>query len=385
MKVLVLGIGYVGLSTAVALAEKNEVDICDIVQSKIDSVNARISPFEDNGIRDYFKLPLKLKAITTSEADYCKYDFIIIAVSTNYQDELDDLDTTSVEQILEVAKDTDAIVVVRSTVPFGFTEKICRKYKKLKLLYCPEFLREGTALFDTLNPSRIVIGGEMKYAQFYKEWIIKSIPFKNTKFILTTPAEAEAIKLFSNTYLAMRVAFFNEIDSFAMQKNLDIKTCIEGMCLDTRIGNSYNNPSFGYGGSCLPKDTKSLRKAFLCVPNNIINAIVDSNMTRKKFIAKKLLNEKVNIIGIYRLSAKACSDNIKESAILEICKILIEHGQKIIIFEPLIQDDSILGCTIIKDFNEFKDKADLIVANRIDDMIESSYYKLYTRDIFNKN
>lgn len=385
MKVLVVGIGYVGLSTAVALALKNEVDICDIVQTKIDDVNARISPFEDEGISDYFKLPLKLKAITTNNVNYQKYDFIIIAVPTNYRDQFGDLDTSSVEQVIDLAKDTNAIIVIRSTVPFGFTRKLNNKYKKLKILYCPEFLREGTALFDFLHPSRIVVGGDEKHAQIYMDWILESTPIEKSKVVLASYSEAEAIKLFSNSYLAMRVAFFNEIDNFALYNNISSKICIEGICMDSRIGNYYNNPSFGYGGSCLPKDTKSLKNAFLHIPNSIISAIDDSNITRKKFIANELLKEKVDIIGIYRLSAKSGSDNIREAAIMDICKILVDQGQKVIIFEPLIQEPQIYGCDIIRDFIEFKKRADLIVANRIDSLIESACDKIYTRDVFNNN
>ena len=385
MKALVIGIGYVGLSTAVVLAQKNEVDICDIIQSKIDNVNQRISPFDDEGITEYFKFPLMLKAMMVNEVNYQEYDFIIIAVPTNYQKEICNLDTTIIEQILDFAKDTHAIIVIRSTVPFGFTQRMSSKYENLRILYCPEFLREGTALLDTLKPSRIVIGGNEEVVRLYKDWITSSVVFEETSFVLTTASEAEAIKLFSNTYLAMRVAFFNEIDNFSINNNLDSKTCIEGMCMDRRIGNYYNNPSFGYGGSCLPKDTKSLKNSYANIPNNIISAIVDSNITRQRFIAKELIHKHVEIIGIYRLCAKTGSDNIRESSTLEICKLLIAQGQKIIIYEPLLHETSILGCEIMRDLAEFKSKSDLVVANRVDGLLEDVSEKLYTRDIFNNN
>lgn len=385
MNILVLGIGYVGLSTAIALSVQNEVLICDVLPQKVEEVNCRIASFDDNDIKEYFNMQINLRADLAMNVDYCDYDYIIIAVPTNYDEDKKNLDTSIIENTIENAIQSKATIVIRSTVPIGFTEKVKRKYNAENILYCPEFLREGSALHDVLYPSRIVIGGSRAYAERFLEVFRSSLKIENPNVILATTAEAEAIKLFANTYLALRVSFFNELDNFALINNLDTRKCINGICSDVRIGNSYNNPSFGYGGSCLPKDTKSLKQAYANVPNHIISAIDDANEGRKNFIADEILKKDVSIIGIYRLTAKKGSDTIKDSSSLDICKLLCGKGKKIVVYEPLILSECIYGCENIKDLMQFKITADLIIADRIDDYIKDVEEKIFTRDVFYDN
>lgn len=389
MKITIVGAGYVGLSLAILLSQKNEVILLDINKNKINKINNKISPIKDKEIENYLKnKTLKLKATLDREKALKDADFIVISTPTNYDDEKHFFDTSSVEEIIKcgVSINKNASIIIKSTVPVGFTEKMKIKYDAPNIMFSPEFLREGKALYDNLYPSRIIVGGKgseaEKFANLLKEGAIKKdVPVK-----LMNSTEAEAVKLFSNTYLALRVAFFNELDTFSEVNNLKTKDIIDGVCLDTRIGNFYNNPSFGYGGYCLPKDTKQLLANFENVPQNLIEAIIKSNHTRKEHIAKMIMNKNANTVGIYKLTMKKDSDNFRTSAVCEIIDILKQNGVNIIIYEPMLNlsefDDDI---KIENNFEKFMEISDVILANRMDEKIMKFKDKVYTRDLFGRD
>ena len=388
MKIAVCGTGYVGLSLSVLLALKNEVVAYDILKEKVDMLNNHISPIKDKEIEDYLKnKDLNLKATTDYKEAFNKADYIIISTPTNYDDNLNYFDTSSVEDIINkiTSLNINTNIVIKSTIPVGFTERMKQKYHTDKIFFSPEFLREGHALYDNLYPSRIIVGSKSKNALIFANLLKEASLKKDVKILSMNSTEAEAIKLFANTYLALRVAYFNELDTYAEVKGLNTKDIIDGVCLDDRIGNHYNNPSFGYGGYCLPKDTKQLLANFKDVPNNMIEAIVKANDTRKQHIVNMILKEPVKTIGIYRLTMKTGSDNFRSSAIQSIIKLLKKKNKTIIIYEPILKEDTFDSCYVIKDLKEFKNKSDIIIANRMDENIKDVENKVYTRDIYKRD
>lgn len=388
MKIAVCGTGYVGLSLSVLLALKNEVVAYDILKEKVDMLNNHISPIKDKEIEDYLKnKDLNLKATTDYKEAFNKADYIIISTPTNYDDNLNYFDTSSVEDIINkiTSLNINTNIVIKSTIPVGFTEKMKQKYHTDKIFFSPEFLREGHALYDNLYPSRIIVGSKSKNALIFANLLKEASLKKDVKILSMNSTEAEAIKLFANTYLALRVAYFNELDTYAEVKGLNTKDIIDGVCLDDRIGGHYNNPSFGYGGYCLPKDTKQLLANFKDVPNNMIEAIVKANDTRKQHIVNMILKEPVKTIGIYRLTMKTGSDNFRSSAIQSIIKLLKKKNKTIIIYEPILKEDTFDSCYVIKDLKEFKNKSDIIIANRMDENIKDVENKVYTRDIYKRD
>ena len=390
MKISIVGAGYVGVAIAILISKKYKVSLLDIDEEKVFKINNKMSPFEEKEIKYHIeKEKLKLTAGTSKKDCYSEADLVIICTPTNFDDKKKSFDTKSVEDVVkDVLKvNEDIPIVIKSTIPVGFTEHLKNKYKTENIFFSPEFLRETNALFDCLNPSRIIIGDKSKFSENFVKILCECSDLKadNIPILYMSSNEAEAVKLFSNTYLAMRVAFFNELDSFSESNNLSTKTIIEGIGHDPRIGNFYNNPSFGYGGYCLPKDSKQLLNLYSNVPNKIINAIVESNRTRKEFIAKSILEKKPKVLGIYRLVMKKNSDNIRESAIFDIINLLKKENLEIVVFEPQniqIKKDEF---KIIKSIEEFKNISDLIIANRFSSELKDVKEKVYTRDIFNIN
>lgn len=384
MKIIVVGLGYVGLSNAVLLAKRNQVIAVDIDLEKVKKVNNRITPIVDTDIQYVFSFEkLNLQATTDSKHAYIDADYVLIATPTDYNEEKDYFDTSSVEQVIfDILKiNNSCTIIIRSTIPVGFTEKMKIKFNYEKIIFCPEFLREGKALHDNLFPSRIVLGSHSIEAKEFSNLLVESAEKKNIKVIFCRNAEAESIKLFSNTYLAMRVAYFNELDMYAEFNDLDTRKIIDGVCADDRIGDFYNNPSFGYGGYCLPKDTKQLMANYKDIPNSLINAVVEANVIRKSFISNQILKMNPKTVGIYRITMKANSDNFRESSIQKIIESLVNNGIEVYIYEPLISECSFLNAVIVNDFSEFVNSSDIIVANRITDQLDEYRDKVYTRDI----